>query len=129
MKLLRAFAAVAALFFTALVFAASASPAGTWKWTITTPNGDAIEASVKLELKEGKLTGVYTSPFGEAPISQATFKDGEIAFAVEREFDGNKFVIKFAGKVEDDAIKGTVALPGFDGGEGTKHEWNAKRQK
>src|SRR5687767_3942135 len=102
MKLLRpAFAAFAALLFTALVFAADASPAGAWKWTINAPTGDSIDVSVKLELSDdGKLTGTYESPFGTAKISQASFSEGKVAFAVEREFDGNKFVVKYAGKLE-----------------------------
>lgn len=79
MKILRsALTAFAALCFVALALAAD--PAGAWKWTITPPNGDPIEISVKLEFKDGKLTGTYQSPFGEAAISKGTFKDGAIAF-------------------------------------------------
>jgi hypothetical protein len=127
MKLIRSLtAALAALVFSAIVFAAEASPAGAWKWTIETPNGE-VEASATLQYAEGQLTGTYRSPFGEARISKGSFADGTIAFEVEREFDGNKFVLKFSGKLEGDAIKGTVQVPGFDGGEGTKQAWLAKR--
>lgn len=128
MKILRsALTAFAALCFVAIAFAAD--PAGAWKWTITPPNGDPIEISVKLEFKDGKLTGTYQSPFGEAAISKGTFKDGAIAFEVEREQDGNKFVIKYAGRLDGDAIKGTYDLPAFDGSERPRQEWNAKRVK
>lgn len=130
MKSLRfLFAAVAAFCFALTVFAAEASPAGSWKWTITPPSGDRIEISAQLEFKDGKLSGNYQSPFGAAPISQASFKNGEVVFSVEREFDGNKFVVKYAGKPDGDAIRGTVQLPGFDGGEPSTQEWNAKRVK
>jgi hypothetical protein len=128
MKLLRsACVAFTSLFLAAIVFAAD--PSGSWKWTISPPNGDPIEISAKLELKDGKLTGTYQSPFGEAPISKGVFKDNAIAFEVERERDGNKFVIKYAGKLDGDAIKGTYDLPAFDGNERPKQEWNAKRVK
>lgn len=131
MKLIRSLAAAcAALFLFASLFAADGSPAGTWKWTIETPNGDSIEASARLELDgDGKLSGTYESPFGAAKISDGSFKDDTVAFAVEREFDGNKFTVKYTGKLEGDAINGTIELPGFDGGEPTKMPWRAKRAK
>jgi hypothetical protein len=112
---------------TAAAFAADA--AGNWKWNITPPNGDAIEISLTLEMKDGKLSGTYHSPFGEAKISNATLKDNAIAFDVEREMNGAKFTVKYAGKLEGDAIKGTVELPGFDGGAASKMPWDAKRTK
>jgi hypothetical protein len=121
------FAAIAALVFSVAVFAADASPAGLWKWTLETPTGDSIEASATLQFEDGKLTGTYRSPFGEAKISKASFADGAIAFEVERELDGNKFVLKFSGKLEGDTINGTIELPGFDGGEPSKMAWRAKR--
>lgn len=128
MKILRsAVVAFASLYLAAIAFAAD--PSGSWKWTVSPPNGDPIEISVKLEFKDGKLTGTYQSPFGEAAISKGTFKDGAIAFEVERERDGNKFVIKYTGKLEGDAIKGTYDLPAFDGNERPKQEWSAKRVK
>lgn len=129
MKLFRSLAvAFAALYLAAIGFAA-ADPSGAWKWSLNRPDGEPIEVSLKLELKEGKLTGTYKSPFGEAPISKTSVKDDVIAFEVEREFNGNKFTVKYGGKLEGDAIKGTVEFPGFDGGEPRKMEWNAKRVK
>jgi hypothetical protein len=126
MKISRSlFAALAACF----LFVASAlagDPSGTWRWTVATPNGD-IETTLKLSLKDGQLTGSYSNSFGETSISAASFKDDAIAFKVEREFDGNKFVLSYAGKLAGDAITGTIEAPGFDGGGARKLEWNAKR--
>jgi hypothetical protein len=111
--------------------AASADPAGNWKWSITPPNsGQSFESSVKLEMKDGKLTGILTGRMGETPISDATFApDGTIAFSVARERDGQKFVMKYAGKLAGDAIKGTIDFPGFGGGDPMKMDWNATRAK
>jgi hypothetical protein len=109
--------------------AAAADPSGSWKWNITTPNGDIFAVSLKLKSKNGQLTGIYTGRLGEAPISDASFKDGAIAFSVVREFEGNKFVLKYQGRLEGDAIKGTVEIPGFNGGEPSKMEWNASRAR
>lgn len=124
MKSLRLIGSFLALTLAATVFAAD--PTGTWKWSVSGPNGD-IETTLKLESKDGKLTGSYSNQFGPAEISNATFTDEVLAFEVVRDFNGTKFVIKYRGKLEGDAIKGTLQAPGPDGGEGLKLEWNAKR--
>ena len=102
--------------------AAPADPTGNWKWSITPPNsGQSFESSVKLEMKDGKLTGILTGRMGDTPISDATFgQDGAIAFSVVRERDGQKLVMKYAGKLAGDAIKGTIDFPGFGGGDPMK---------
>lgn len=117
-------AAFVAGLFAATAFAAD--PAGTWKWTVSTPNGD-LETTLTLALQDGALTGTYSNSFGDTAISKASLKDDAIAFEVQREFDGNKFVLKFQGKLEGDTIKGTIEVPGMDGGEPRKLDWNAQR--
>jgi hypothetical protein len=107
----------------AMAFAAD--PAGTWRWTVQSPNGE-IETTLKLESKDGKLSGAYSNQFGDAAISDASFRDEEITFDVVRDFGGNTFVLKYRGKLEGDAIKGTIETPGFGGG-AQKLDWNAKR--
>jgi len=125
MKTLRFLSAsLGACLFAAVAFAGD--PTGTWKWTMTTPNGD-IESTAKLELKDGQLTGTYSNSYGDSAISAGTFKDDAIAFNVERDFGGNKFVLKYEGKLDGDTIKGTINAPGMDGGEARKLDWNAKR--
>jgi len=119
---------LASLVLLAAPLALAGDPTGSWKWTVATPNGD-IAISASFEHKDGKLTGTYTSPFGEAPISDGTFKDDAIAFSVERELDGNRFTVKYQGKLEGDSIKGSLELPGFGGGEPAKMDWNATRAK
>ena len=111
--------------------AVAADPTGNWKWSITPPNsGQSFESTAKLDFKEGKLTGTVTGRMGETPISDATFApDGAIAFSVARERDGQKFVIKYAGKLAGDAIKGTIVFPDFGGGDPMKMDWNATRAK
>jgi hypothetical protein len=116
--------AFAACLFAAVAFAGD--PTGTWKWTMTTPNGD-IESTAKLQLKDGQLTGSYSNSYGDSAISDGSFKDDAIAFNVVRDFGGNSMVIKFAGKLEGDTIKGTINAPGMDGGDPRKMDWNAKR--
>ncbi len=129
MKSLRlSFAALAALGLLALR-ALAADPSGTWKWSVTGPDGSSFETTLKLEFKDGNLTGLYSNQFGDTSIRNATIKDDAIAFEVEREFGGNKFVLKYQGKLQGDSIKGTIDFPGFDGGEPQKMDWDAKRTK
>ena len=109
--------------------ALAGDPTGSWKWRITTPNGDTIDTSLKLELKDGSLTGTYGNQFGESPIKDASFKDETVAFSVDREMGGNKFTIKYSGKLDGDSIKGSIELPDFGGGGPTKMDWNAARAK
>lgn len=126
MKSLRCFSAVLAACFLAVATAFAGNPSGTWRWNVSTPNGD-IETTLELTLKDGQLSGTYRNSFGEGKISAASIKDDAIAFKVEREFDGNKFVLSYAGKLAGDTITGTIEAPSFDGGDPRKLEWNAKR--
>jgi hypothetical protein len=125
MKLLRILTS-SFVFCVLTVAALAADPTGTWKWTVESPAGD-IATTLKLESKDGQLAGTYSNQFGTAAIKNALFKDDMIAFDVVRNFDGNEFVLKYRGKVEGDAIKGTIEADGMGGGGPMKLDWNAKR--
>lgn len=130
-KLLAAFVAASL----ATVAAFAADPTGTWKWTSQgRQGGQSFESTLKLELKDGVLSGKIMGmqgPQGQIPdvaISEASFKDDTVAFSVTREFNGNKFTTKYSGKLEGDAIKGSSERPGRDGTV-TKRDWNPTRAK
>jgi hypothetical protein len=106
--------------------ALAADPTGTWKWTTRLPNGD-IETTLKLESTDGKLAGAYSNQFGDTAISNLSLQDDVIAFDVVRDLGGNKYVVKYRGKLEGDTIKRTIEAPGHDGGKALKLDWNAKR--
>jgi hypothetical protein len=116
------------LFFAAgtAAVALAADPTGTWKWTTRSPNGE-IETTLKLESKDGKLAGAYSNQFGDTAISNASLQDDVIAFDVVRDLGGNKYVVKYRGKLDGDTIKGTIEAPGHNGGEAVKLDWNARR--
>lgn len=92
-----------------------------------------MEITLKLELKDGSLSGSVTSPGrgGGDPtttaISDASFKDDTVSFSVEREFNGNKIVSKYTGKLAGDTITGTLLAPGRGGAEPMPREWIAKK--
>ena len=106
--------------------ALAADPTGTWRWTTPSPNGD-IETSLKLESKDGRLAGTYSNQFGDTTITNASVQGDVIAFDVVRDFGGHKYVVKYRGTLEGDAIKGTIEAPGHDGGEALKLDWTARR--
>lgn len=91
-------------------------------------NDQTRELTLKLKLEGDKLTGAMLGRDNqETPIEDASFKDGEVAFAVTRERNGQKFTIKYKGKVEGDTIKGKSE---FDrNGEKQSRDWEAKREK
>jgi hypothetical protein len=101
------------------------NPNGTWKWTVNF-GGQERELAVKLKADGEKLTGQFVSPDGqETAIEDGKYKDGEVSFKVTRERDGNKFVIKFKGKVSGDTIKGKSERE--RDGETQSRDWDAKR--
>lgn len=114
------------LFFAIAVAAFAADPTGTWKWT-TRSAGGAIETSLMLEVKNGKLAGAYTNQFGAATISNASLAGDVIAFDVVRNMGGKEYVVHYQGKLAGDTITGTIEAPGHDGGAGVKLDWSATR--
>ncbi len=103
-----------------------ANPTGTWKWSVER-NGKTRETTLHLKLEGDKLTGTISGRNNDTPIEDATYKDGEVTFKVTREFNGNKFVQKYNGKLSGDTLKGKIE---FDrNGETQSRDWEAKRSK
>jgi hypothetical protein len=103
------------------------NPTGTWKYEVEF-GGQKREQTIKLELKDGKLTGAQIGRDNmETKITDATFKDGEVAFTIVRERGDMKITTKYKGKIDGDTFKGTAETD--RGGEVTKREFEAKREK
>lgn len=111
----------------ALGAADKADPTGTWKWTVTGPDGNKIDITAKFKLEGGKLTGSLTRDGKDAALEEPKFKDDEISFQVTREFNGQKFVPKYKGKLTGDTIKGKIEVD--IAGETRSIDWEAKREK
>ncbi len=117
------------------VAALAADAAGTWKWTQTgRQGGQGIERTLVLAMKDGKLTGTLKGvsmgqfEIPDTAIGDGAIKDGTISFTVTTEFNGNKRVTKYSGKLAGDTITGESEAPGRDGAT-QKREWVAKRSK
>src|SRR5262249_53056532 len=102
------------------------NPNGTWKYTAEV-NGQSIDVTIKLKLDGDKLTGSVSVLDTETKIEDAKYKDGEVSFTVNREANGNKFTIKYKGKIMGDTFKGKRELE-RDGQTNTR-EFEAKRSK
>lgn len=137
--------ALVAFLLGAIGVAQAADPTGTWKWT-TKFGEKEIERTMKLELKDGKVTGTVSGGFGggggkggkgkggekgkgggDSKIEDGMFKDGTLTFSVIRERGDTKTVTKYEAKVTDDTIKGTITTD-FNGKE-NKQEFEAKKVK
>jgi hypothetical protein len=105
-----------------------ADPTGTWKWSFQRQDGEKIETTLKLKMKDGKLTGHVTGRNNqELEIKEGKFKNGEISFHIVREFGGQEVTIKYKGKLEKDTIKGKTEFE--RDGEKRERDWEAKRVK
>jgi hypothetical protein len=102
------------------------NPTGTWKWSVTF-NNQTRDLTLKLKLEGDKLTGAMVRGDQETAIEDATFKDGEIAFKVTRERNGQKFTSKYSGKLDGDTIKGKIESE--RNGQTRSRDWEAKREK
>ena len=84
--------------------------------------------SAKLKQEGEKLTGTYVGRGNmETPISDGTFKVNKVTFNVVREFNNNKFTIKYSGTLSGDTITGKSEFE--RDGQTQSRDWVAKRQK
>jgi hypothetical protein len=103
-----------------------ADPTGTWKWSFQRQDGEKIETTLKLKMKDGKLTGhIIGRNNNEVEIKEGKLKNGEISFQVTREFNGQEVTIKYKGKLEKDTIKGKTEIE--RDGQKRERDWEAKR--
>ena len=110
-----------------------ADPTGTWTWSTPGRNGGADRKSaLKLKTDGDKLTGTITSPGRqggeptETKIEDGKVTGDEVSFTVTREFNNNKFVAKYHGKLTADSIKGKMDFE--RNGEAQSRDWEAKRE-
>jgi hypothetical protein len=129
--------ACAVLLFGAVALQA-ADANGTWSWTQPGRNGGPDRKStLTLKVEGDKVTGKISAPGrggqdGAAPAPVVTdIGDGKmdgdkVSFTITREYNGNKFVAKYSGKIEGDSIKGKIDSEGQNGP--MSRDWEAKRE-
>jgi hypothetical protein len=109
----------------------AADATGTWNWTRPGRNGGPdMKMTLKLKTDGEKLTGNLISPSRDGGTTETAIAEGkvngdDISFTVTREFNGNKMVSKYNGKVSADVIKGKVESE--RNGQTNSRDWEAKR--
>jgi hypothetical protein len=93
------------------VTALAADVDGKWTGQVQGPQG-AMDITFVFKAEGEKLTGTLTNQFGEVAIQDGTIKSEALAFKVTREFNGNKFTLKYTGKLAGDEIKLTRTFEG-----------------
>jgi hypothetical protein len=110
----------------------AADATGTWGWTRPGRNGGADQKmTLKLKADGEKLTGTLSSPGRDGQATETAIADGkvkgdEVSFTVTREFNNNKMVSKYSGKVSADTIKGKIESE--RNGQPQSRDWEAKRE-
>jgi hypothetical protein len=99
---------------------------GTWKSSSTNQNGQVRETTIKLKAEGDKLTGTVSGRNNDTAIEEGKIKGEEVSFNVTREFNGNKMVMKYSGKVSGDTIKGKSETE--RDGQTRSRDWVAKRE-
>lgn len=108
-----------------------ADATGTWTWTTPGRNGgEPRKMTLNLKAEGEKLTGKLGMPNRDGEVTETEISDGkvkgdDVSFTVTREFNGNKFVAKYSGKLSADAIKGKMDFE--RNGESQSRDWEAKR--
>lgn len=98
---------------------------GTWKSSFTNQTGQVRETIFTFKQEGEKFTGTTTGRNREQALEEVKVNGDEISFQVTREFNGNKVVTKYTGKVSGDTITGKTEFS--RSGETRSREWTAKR--
>ena len=106
-------------------------PSGTWKWTSPgRNNGPERKSTLMLKSEKSKLIGKLSTAGRDGQprvteISDGKVKGDEVMFNIVREWNGNKFTIKYHGKIKGNDLVGKIDME--RNGQTRSREWKAKR--
>lgn len=104
----------------------ASDPTGTWTWqTVSNDDGRTRTITLKLEMKDGQLVGVFPGAKGETPVSSAAFKDDTVSFALVKNAGSQAITITYSGKLEGDSITGSSTVKQAAGEQ--SYPWKATR--
>lgn len=113
---LRAIFWTASLLLAFCVTAFAAGIDGKWTGQVQGPQG-AMDVTIVFKADGEKLTGTMTNQMGDAALKDGSIKGADVAFKVEREFNGTKFTVVYKGKLAGDELKLTRTIEGDFGGQ------------
>ena len=91
----------------------AADVTGKWTYEMQGRNG-AMTATLNLKADGSNLTGTVSGRGGDTPITDGKVDGDNLSFNVVREFNGNKFSMKYTGTVTPEGIKFKVEREGTD---------------
>ncbi|HEY0550132.1 MAG TPA: hypothetical protein VGF13_11075 [Verrucomicrobiae bacterium] len=99
---------------------------GMWQWKFTMPDGSEVSPVVKFRTKDGELVGTSRFRLGsEKPLANIKLKGSDVSFDVVRDYEGEKVVTHYSGKLSGNAITGKITSKSH--GEEQAYDWDAKR--
>jgi hypothetical protein len=105
-----------------------ANPTGTWLWNMERPDGQAWEATMKIEKADDKLIGSFGREDSDwtIPIRNLKVQGSVLTFETVFEWDGQSMTIKNKALITGKTMKGQSVREEAEGGE--PREWKAVRQ-
>lgn len=102
----------------------AADPTGTWRWEHEdlAGSGETIKDVLTIEVNDGTVSGIYSTPDGDVPIENAAMDGDALHWELNIDAQGQMFSIVFDGDIAGDDITGTVVLGDFG-----EFPWAAKR--
>lgn len=100
--------------------AQTANVAGEWDVAMNTPGG-VRNFKVIFQVDGEKLSGTVKRSAGDVPLT-GTIKGNDIQFGYTVKYGDNDLAITMSGKVDGDAMAGTVSFAGQ-----AEDQWSAKR--
>ena len=90
---------------------AQANPIGAWELTVDTPQSATV-VTLLLEQDGDKLTGELSNQIGTSPVT-GIFSDGGVVLTATIAIQGNSLQLGINGKIEADALNGTIKFGDF----------------
>lgn len=81
---------------------------GTWNLTVNMPGG-SVSIIATLDLEGGRVTGTFSGDRGSGNITDGSFEDSILEFAIAARAEGETSDWIFRGTVRDSTISGTVS--------------------
>lgn len=98
---------------------------GAWAWDFQTLSGEIRRTVLKLQQHGTQVVGTISVLNGRKANVNGSFVEGNISLQVTRQFNGNRFVINYHGKMNGDTITGESEY--VRDGESTSRPWTATR--
>lgn len=89
----------------------TASVAGSWDFSFTSPQG-AATWRIKFDQAGDTLRGSAATDFGQLDVTDGWITGSDMSFTLHLNFNGQMIQVNFAGKVKGDTVQGNIDVPG-----------------